>query len=287
MQTMRWQNQRESTNVEDVRGRSPWVGRGAGLGCGGLLLVAVFAILTGQDPTQLLQTFEQAAPQAPAPGPNAGQPADEAGKFSSVVLANTEDVWTQVFASAGKRYQAPNLVLFDGAVQSACGMSSSAVGPFYCPLDSKVYLDTNFFSMMARRFGAPGDFAAAYVVAHEVGHHVQNLLGIADEVQEAQRKAWSQQQANELSVRMELQADCLAGVWAHYADRDYRLIEPGDFEEGLNAAQQIGDDQMQARTTGTVQPESWTHGSSQQRATWLRRGLESGDPDQCDTFQGR
>jgi len=286
---MRWQNKRESTNVEDVRGRSPWVGRGAGLGCGGLLLVVVFALLTGQDPLQLLQSVEQAQPQqqsAPT-APGAGAPADEAGKFSSVVLANTEDVWSKVFAAAGKRYQAPSLVLFDGAVQSACGMSSSAVGPFYCPLDSKVYLDTNFFALMERRFGAPGDFAAAYVVAHEVGHHVQNLLGIAEEVQEAQRQAWSQQQANSLSVRMELQADCLAGVWAHFADQDYQLIEPGDFEEGLNAAQQIGDDQMQARTSGQVQPESWTHGSSKQRATWLRRGLESGDPNQCDTFAAR
>lgn len=286
---MRWEGKRQSTNVDDVRGRSPWVGRGAGLGCGGVVLVILFSLLTGQDPLQLLQSIQQQAPPeaSPVPSPGAGAPADTAAQFSSVVLANTEDVWSAIFAAAGKRYEAPRLVLFSDQVQSACGLSSAAVGPFYCPPDRRVYLDTSFFNELSRRFGAPGDFAAAYVVAHEVGHHVQNLLGIADQVQEAQRQAWNQSQANALSVRMELQADCLAGVWAHHADREHQLIEPGDFEEGLRAAAAIGDDEIQAQTQGTVVPESFTHGSSEERVQWLRRGLQSGDPNTCETFEGR
>jgi predicted metalloprotease len=284
---MRWEGKRQSSNVEDVRGRSPWVGRGAGLGCGGIILVIVFSLITGQDPLQLLQSVQEGAP--PTQGPSAAPgvaPQDEAGQFSSTVLANTEDVWTSIFAAAGKRYEAPKLVLFSEAVQSACGMSSAAVGPFYCPPDRRVYLDTGFFNELSQRFGAPGDFAAAYVVAHEVGHHVQNLLGIADQVQDAQRQAWNQSQSNSLSVRMELQADCLAGVWAHHADKEYQLIEAGDFEEGLRAAAAIGDDEIQSRTAGTVVPESFTHGSSEDRVRWLRQGLRSGDPNTCDTFGG-
>ena len=251
-----------------------------------LILVVVFALITGQDPLQLLQSVQEVCPRgSPAPSAAAAAaPADAEGQFSSVVLASTEDVWSEIFAAAGKRYEVPRLVLFSQAVQSACGMSSAAVGPFYCPPDRRVYLDTSFFNELTRRFGAPGDFAAAYVVAHEVGHHVQNLLGIADEVQEAQRRAWSQSQANDLSVRMELQADCLAGVWAYHADRKQNLIETGDFEEGLRAAAAIGDDEIQSRTSGQVVPESFTHGSSEQRVEWLRKGMTAGDPNVCETF---
>jgi uncharacterized protein len=185
----------------------------------------------------------------------------------------------------GKRYEEPRLVLFTRAVQSACGLGSAAVGPFYCPLDQKVYLDLSFFDELGRRFGAPGDFAQAYVIAHEVGHHVQNLLGIAERVNRLQRQT-SRGEGNALSVRMELQADCFAGVWGHHAKRDRNLIEAGDFEEGLRAASAIGDDRLQHLSRGAVQPETWTHGSSEQRVTWLRRGLEAGDPSACDTFAG-
>ncbi len=284
---MRWQGRRESTNVEDVRGRGPRLGRGAGLGCGGVILVVVLAYVTGQDPLALLQVAEQvqgppsASVDAGAP---AGAPADELGKFASVVLASTEDVWSQVFTAAGQTYRPPRLTLFSEMVQSACGTNSAAVGPFYCPPDERVYLDLSFFDELARRFGAPGDFAAAYVVAHEVGHHVQNLLGYSDRVTRAQQNAASQEEANELSVRLELMADCFAGVWAYHAHRDQQLLEPGDVEEGLRAAAAIGDDRLQKMATGRVQPDSFTHGSSEQRVQWLKRGMESGDPDACETF---
>ncbi len=283
---MRWRGQRQSTNVEDRRGRGPAIGRGAGLGCGGLILVLILSWLTGTNPLQLLQVAEQLQPPAATVGePGATGPVqDELGQFSSTVLADTEEVWSKLFAAQGARYQAPRLVLFDQAVQSACGLNSAAVGPFYCPPDGSVYLDLSFFAELDRRFGAPGDFAAAYVIAHEVGHHVQNLLGYSEAVTRAQREARSQQEANELSVRLELMADCLAGVWAHHAHRDRNLLEPGDVEEGLAAAAAIGDDRMQSLATGRVQPESWTHGSSEMRAQWLRRGLETGDPDACETF---
>lgn len=287
---MRWQNQRESSNVEDVRGRGPLRSKGVGLGCGGIVLIGIIAILTGQNPLQLLQNIQQqqgSLPGAEEPMPGGGEaPQDEVGSFVSRVLSSTEDIWGEQFAAAGKQYPQPKLVRFADQVQSACGLSSAAMGPFYCPLDNKVYLDTSFFDLLEQRFGATGDFAAAYVIAHEVGHHVQNVLGISDEVQEAQRRAWDQSQANELSVKMELQADCLAGVWAHYANKT-NLIEPGDFEEGLNAAAAIGDDRIQAETQGYVVPESFTHGRGEDRMKWLRRGLESGDSEACDTFQGR
>ncbi len=281
---MRWQGRRGSVNVEDRRGMR--IGRGAPIGCGGLIVVLLVSWLLGADPTQLLMLFQggdgvgtySTDVQAPT-----GEPEDQLGKFASVVLADTEETWRALFSSRGKTYQEPRLVMFTEAVESTCGISSAAVGPFYCPLDGKVYLDLSFFSELAERFGAPGDFAAAYVIAHEVGHHVQHLLGIADQVHGLQDRS-SRGAANELSVRFELQADCLAGVWGFYADREHQLIEPGDFEEGLRAAAAIGDDRMQRLGQGYVQPESWTHGSSEQRAEWLRRGLASGDPTACDTF---
>ena len=261
--------------------------RGVGLGCGGLLVVILLSMLFGIDPQQLISVVEQTQPglagEPPGgAGPSAGPPQDELGEFASVVLADTEDTWNALFSRMGRSYREPTLVLFSGAVQSACGFNSAAVGPFYCPLDSQLYIDLQFFDTLSRRFGAPGDFAQAYVIAHEVGHHVQNVLGISEQVRNAQRRS-SRAEANALSVRLELQADCLAGVWGHHANRQ-RLLEPGDVEEGLNAAAAIGDDQMQRRSTGYVQPESWTHGSSQDRVTWLRRGLQSGDPNNCETF---
>lgn len=277
---MRLDGQRESANVEDRRGMSPMM-KGGGLGCGGLIIVLILSYLTGIDPRQLLQTANQVVPQQEAPQGQVGAPADTLGHFASSVLGSTEDVWGDIFSSSGKTYTPPTMVLFSGGVQSACGMTSSASGPFYCPLDRKLYLDTSFFDEMSQRFGAPGDFAQAYVIAHEVGHHVQNLLGIADQVQEAQQRAGSQEEANQYSVQMELQADCLAGVWGAHAQKA-GIIEPGDFEEGLTAATAIGDDRLQKMTRGYVAPESFTHGSSAQRVEALRKGLQSGDPNVCE-----
>ena len=261
------------------------VGGGVGgLGLGGIVLVLAVSYFTGINPLTLINMLsgvqsvtESSAPSEPAP---TGPPDDKLGKFASVVLADTETTWKQLL---GPRYEDPRLVLFTGGVQSACGTTSSAVGPFYCPSDHKVYLDLSFFNEMSHRLGAPGDFAQAYVIAHEVGHHVQNIMGIAEKVTRLQRQA-SEREGNALSVRMELQADCFAGVWGHHAKRERNLIEPGDFEEGLRAASAIGDDQLQKMSRGSVRPESWTHGSSEQRMTWLRKGLETGDPKACDTF---
>jgi uncharacterized protein len=286
---MRWKGERQSGNVEDRRGMTPARG-GLAIGGGGALLLLIFALITGQNPMDVLGGLaggggESAGSQADGGVAPTGAPADEIGQFAAAVLASTEDVWSSVFTGEGQRYQEPTLVLFSDAVDSACGQASAAVGPFYCPRDGKVYLDLSFFQMLADRFAAPGDFAAAYVIAHEVGHHVQNLLGIADRVTAVQQRA-GQAEANELSVRMELQADCLAGVWGFHANRTRKLLEPGDAEEGLRAAAQIGDDMMQRRGGGYVQPESWTHGSSEMRVEWLRRGLTTGDPDQCDSFAG-
>jgi len=210
-------------------------------------------------------------------------PTDEGADFVSVVLADTEDTWTEIFRASGKRYQPPRLVLFTDAVRSACGFNSAAVGPFYCPGDQKVYIDLGFYRELRNKFGAPGDFAQAYVIAHEVGHHVQNLLGISARVREAQG-AGGVRQANALSVKLELQADCFAGVWGYHADAERQLLEQGDIEEGLNAAAAIGDDRLQKMARGQVNPESWTHGSSKQRVYWFRRGLETGDPGACGTF---
>jgi hypothetical protein len=264
------------------------VTRGVPIGCGGLVLILLFVLLGG-DPQQIVDVLGSGGgPSASMPadggGAGAGAPGDELGRFASVVLADTEDTWGEIFAAQGVRYQQPTLVLFSDAVRSACGFNSAAVGPFYCPADSKVYLDLAFFDRLTRRFGAPGDFAQAYVIAHEVGHHVQNELGISRRVEQQRRRSRSDAEANEWSVRLELQADCLAGVWAYHA-RD--LLEPGDVEEGMRAASAIGDDTLQRQAGARVRPESWTHGSSAQRVEWLRRGLASGDPDACDTFDGR
>jgi len=285
---MRWSGRRESTNVEDRRGGLP-MGRGFGIGCGGFLAVVVLAWLTGADPQQLLSLLgglQQSVPPPEEQTAPAGAPQDELGKFAAVVLADTEETWTRIFRETGGRYEEPTMVLFSRTVSSACGYASSAVGPFYCPGDHKLYLDLAFFEELDRRFGAPGDFAQAYVIAHEVGHHVQNLLGISKRVRALQERARSEEEANALSVRLELQADCFAGVWGHTANRDRRLLEPGDVEEGLAAAA-IGDDTLQQRARGHVTPETWTHGSSEMRSEWFRRGLQAGDPVACDTFNSR
>ena len=258
---MRWQLGRRSTNVEDRRGFG--VG-GASLGGGALLLITVAAAFLGVDPSMLLQVIEgtRVAVDGGADAPGGPPPAgDEQADFVAAVLGDTEDTWQQLFVDANRRYEPPRLVLFSDAVNSGCGFGSAAVGPFYCPADRKVYIDLSFFRELDQRFGAPGDFAQAYVIAHEVGHHVQNLLGVADQVHRRQARA-GEAERNELSVRLELQADCFAGVWGHHAGRQRDLLEAGDVEEGLNAAAAIGDDRLQRQAGGTVQPESWTHGSS-------------------------
>jgi len=290
---MRWRTGRQSQNVEDRRGQGPQLGRGARVGrmSGlGLVVILVIALLTGINPLALLEGMSGGTMVEPAPSPRSGaspvpRPAgtDEPAQFASAILADTEDTWSKIFASGGSRYEPPRLVLFDGATRSACGMGSAAMGPFYCPPDRRVYLDLAFFRQLERRFGAPGDFAQAYVIAHEVGHHVQNQLGIAERVHRLRSRV-GEREANALSVRMELQADCLAGVWAHHAHKERNLLEPGDVEEGLRAAAAIGDDTLQRRTQGHVVPETWTHGSSEQRVRWFRRGMESGQIAECDTF---
>jgi predicted metalloprotease len=282
---MRWEGQEQSDNVEDRRGMRMPGGR-AGLGCGGLLLVLVIAVLTGKDPTQLLQLLQQSqggAEQSVPAGPGQAPANDRASQFAKTILKSTEDVWGAVFAKSGQTYEKPVLVLFGGEVESACGYTTSAVGPFYCPADHKLYLDFSFFEELDQKFGAPGEFAQAYVIAHEIGHHVQNLLGIADQVTEAQQRS-GRRQANALSVGMELQADCLAGVWAVHANQTKKWLEPGDVESALRAAASIGDDRLQKMSRGYVQPESWTHGSSEQRVTWLRRGMETGEIGSCKTL---
>lgn len=253
---------------------------GGGIGTVVLVLVAMFF---GVDPRMLLQMAPQQQVQE-APAPSQAGESDPAKKFVSVVLADTEDVWRDLFQRGGETYRDPTLVLFSGAVQSACGMAQTAVGPFYCPADQKVYIDLQFYQDLKSRFQAPGDFAQAYVIAHEVGHHVQNLLGIAQKVHTKQQQV-GERQANALSVRMELQADCLAGVWAHHAQRTKQILEQGDVEEALNAATQIGDDRIQMRSRGYVSPDSFTHGSGEQRVRWFRQGLEAGDLGACDTFK--
>jgi predicted metalloprotease len=281
---MRLEGRAESTNVEDRRGQR-MRGGPAGIGCGGLLFVLVLSYFTGQDPRtflQLIGALQQEAPVQEAPAGEA--PKDQLGQFAGRVLKDTEETWREIFAAANQSYEEPPLVLFSQGVRSGCGTASSAMGPFYCPVDHKVYLDPTFFNQLSRRFGAPGDFAQAYVIAHEIGHHVQNLLGISSQVTNAQQRS-SEAKANALSVRLELQADCYAGVWGHHANRDRKVIEPGDFEEGMRAAASIGDDTIQEMTQGSIQPESWTHGSGEQRQFWLRRGLQTGDVKQCDTFK--
>lgn len=287
---VRWRGRRGSDNVEDRRGASAAGGAWLILlllrlvfsrfGIGGVVvLVGGFFALraVGIDPLALLQG-------QPATGPSVARGQDdESAQFVRVVLAETETVWTEKFAERGARYAPPILVLFSGQVNSACGMASAASGPFYCPADRKVYLDTSFFSELSARFGAPGDFAAAYVIAHEVGHHVQTLAGVADQVRRAQARA-DEAERNALQVRMELQADCYAGLWAKGAARMTDFIEQGDIEEGLRAASAIGDDALQRQAGRTIRPESFTHGSSEQRVSWFSRGYESGAVEACDSF---
>lgn len=251
----------------------------------GTIIIVLVALYFGIDPSMLLQTSQQSAPPyvtQQRQQPYGGQ--DRMAQFVSVVLADTEKTWHGIFRQYGKTYREPKLVLFTDAVDSACGFAQAATGPFYCPGDQKVYIDLGFFEEMKNRFQAPGDFAQAYVIAHEVGHHVQNLLGIAEKVQSTMRRA-SKTQANRLSVRMELQADCYAGVWGYYADRSRGLLETGDLEEALGAASAIGDDRIMRRTSGTVVPDAFTHGTSAQRVRWFRRGFETGDVKQCNTFE--
>ena len=283
---MRWEGRRESEHVEDRRGVA---GRPLAFSGAGLLVALLLSVVLGQNPLQLLNLIsdlqEVSAPPAVDSPSTTRPPTDRLGQFASVVLADTEETWKAVFGALGQVYEEPRLVLFTDAVPSACGLGSAAVGPFYCSRDQKVYLDLSFFTELADRFGAPGDFAAAYVIAHEVGHHVQTLLGMTEHVSQRQRRS-STAEANALSVRLELQADCLAGVWGYHARQDRQLIEPGDFEEGLRVASAIGDDRLQRVSQGYVQPESWTHGSSEQRVTWLHQGLQTGDLAVCDTFAG-
>lgn len=279
---MDWEGGRRSENVEDRRGIS--VGGVAGGGIG-VVVIAVIAMFLGVDPRVVLQEMGQG--QAPSVQEHAVpvDPAqDKLKDFVSVVLADTEDTWGEIFSRGGAQYERPKLVLFTGAVRSACGLAQSAVGPFYCPGDHKVYIDLDFYNLLEKRFGAPGEFAKAYVVAHEIGHHVQNLLGISAQVQTAMQRA-SPERANQLSVRMELQADCYAGIWANHANRSRHILQSGDVESGLNAAAAIGDDKLQMQSRGYVSPESFTHGTSAQRVQWFKRGLESGELPACDTFK--
>ena len=282
---MRWEGRDESGNIEDRRGAGGGglrMGLPVGGGIGGVVLLLLYSALTGQNPLDLISSSGTDSGYS-EPGP-AGPPAtDPQTRFMRVVLKDTEDTWTTIFRSNGSRYEDPTLVLFSGATDTACGLGESAMGPFYCPGDRKVYLDTSFFEELSQRFGAPGDFAQAYVIAHEIGHHVQNLLGVSDRVSNARQRS-GRAEANALSVRLELQADCYAGVWGHYAAQ-HNLLDPGDAEEGLRAAAAIGDDRLQRQTQGRVVPESFTHGSSEQRVSWLKRGLESGQIQSCDTFR--
>lgn len=279
---MRWREGRQSQNIEDRRG----LGRG-GMAIGGLggIVVLIIALLMGADPRQLL---EQVPTEGPAPSSSSrstNPEEEELRQFTSAVLANTEDVWSQTFRQMGTQYREPTLVLFTDQVRSACGVAGTAVGPFYCPGDQKVYLDLSFFRDLQTRFRAPGDFAQAYVIAHEVGHHIQNLLGTMDKVSGAQSRL-NEADANRLSVLLELQADFLAGVWAHHAQKQ-GILEPGDVEEALGAASAVGDDRLQRESQGYVVPDSFTHGTSEQRIRWFRKGLETGDIRQDDTFSTR
>jgi predicted metalloprotease len=278
---MRWESGRRSENIEDRRGMSAG-GKGLIGGGVGAVVVALIALFLGADPSVVLNQLADAprTPAAPATNPEQERMKD----FVAAVLGETEDTWGAIFSRAGARYQQPKLVLFSGAVQSACGYAQSAMGPFYCPGDHKLYLDMSFFDDLARRHHAPGDFAQAYVIAHEVGHHVQTLLGVADKVRAARQGA-DERESNRLQVRMELQADCLAGVWAHHADRARGILESGDLDEALAAASGVGDDRLQRQAQGHVVPDSFTHGSSEQRMRWFGIGARGGELKQCDTFR--
>ncbi|MFZ4539103.1 KPN_02809 family neutral zinc metallopeptidase [Propionivibrio sp.] len=284
---MRLDDQDESSNVEDRRGSG---GGGGGVGLGGMgigtIVVAIAAsYFFGIDPSVILGLASNLQGQSPAQVTSHKPPAnDEMSRFVSKILASTETTWTQVFKEGGSRYQEPKLVLFSGATPTACGTGQSAMGPFYCPGDQKVYIDLSFYRDLKDRFRAPGEFAQAYVIAHEVGHHVQNLLGISDKVHQAQQGA-NKAKANALSVRLELQADCFAGIWGNRADAAKHIIEPGEIQQALTAASAIGDDRLQQQSQGRIVPESFTHGTSEQRMRWFKRGMDSGDLRQCDTFK--
>lgn len=283
---MRLDDQQESNNVEDRRG-----GRGGGvggkLGIGTVVIALVASYFFGIDPSVILglaSNLEQ--PSTTETAPQRPRPDDEMARFVSKILGSTESTWEPIFRASGKEYLAPTLVLFSDATQTACGTGQSAMGPFYCPADQKVYIDLSFYRELRERFHAPGEFAQAYVIAHEVGHHVQNLLGISEKVRSAQQGA-SKARINALSVRLELQADCFAGVWGNRADAAKNIIEPGEIEQALNAASAIGDDRLQQESQGRIVPESFTHGSSEQRMRWFSRGMESGDIGQCDSFKAK
>ena len=287
---MRLDDQDESSNVEDRRGEgggfAGGIGRG-GIGIGTVVIALAASYFFGIDPSVILGLASNVERQAPAQVAAHKPPAnDEMARFVSKVLGSTESTWEQVFREGGKSYRPPHLVLFSGATPTACGTGQAAMGPFYCPSDQKVYIDLSFYHDLKVRFHAPGEFAEAYVIAHEVGHHVQNLLGISDKVRRAQQGA-SKAKVNSLSVRLELQADCFAGIWAHDAQSARQILEQGDVEEALNAASQIGDDTLQRKSRGTIQPETFTHGTSAQRVTWFKRGLQTGSIDQCNTFEAR
>ena len=282
---MLWQGRRESENVEDERGSGGGGGRIVmGGGIGTVILVVVYLLLGG-NPQALFQSGQQTQVLQPGQIDSQG-PSDEASKFVAVVLADTEDAWHEIFRQMGRQYEEPKLVLFTDQTRSGCGFASGASGPFYCPEDRRVYVDLGFYRLLQERLGAGGDFAEAYVIAHEVGHHVQNLLGITDRLQAA-RGRMSQSEYNRVSVRLELQADFLAGVWARYADRVKHVVEAGDIEEAMRAASAVGDDRLQRSSRGYVVPDSFTHGTSEQRVRWFRRGYETGDLSQGDTFNAR
>jgi predicted metalloprotease len=295
---MLWKKGRRSDNVVDARGDTGGGGGGGmriggkGLGLGGIVIIVAIGLLTGQDPMRILGeiTGQMGSEQTAAVNPQTRQapPAnDEQAEFVRAVLGDTEDTWQQVFQQSGQQYKAPTLILFSGRVQSACGSASSASGPFYCPADQRVYLDMEFFREMSQRFKAAGDFAQAYVIAHEVGHHVQTLLGVSDKVDAARQRGIRMEGDNGLLVRQELQADCLAGVWANNAQKRLNWLEPGDIEEALNAANAIGDDRLQQQGQGRVVPDSFTHGTSAQRVRWFKTGFAQGQINQCDTFAAK
>ncbi len=285
---MRWKRGRRSDNVVDARGKGGGLRGGKGLTLGGVAVVVIIGLLSGQDPMQILGQLAGQAMQGSSVGaPQSATPAanDQQSEFVRAILGDTEDTWREIFQGADRQYRDPTLVLFRGGVNSACGFANSAVGPFYCPGDQRVYIDLAFFRELEQRFGAAGDFAQAYVIAHEVGHHVQTLLGVSAKVNAARQRGERVEGASGLLVRQELQADCLAGVWAYHGQRRHDWLEPGDIEEALNAANAIGDDRLQKQARGQVVPDSFTHGTSEQRVRWFKTGFESGNVGRCDTFK--
>lgn len=298
---MRWDDFRRSENVDDVRGEGGgggfrFPGGGGGIGIGGLIVVGLVSWALGVDPRLILAGIEglqgggsgyEQQDQPQGQKRELSQDEQRQGEFVRAVLAQNEDVWEDIFREQNAQYRAPRLTLFSGATRSACGRAQSAMGPFYCPEDQRVYLDTQFFDELSQKLRSPGEFARAYVIAHEIGHHVQNLIGVMDKAQGARERARSEEESNAISVRIELQADCFAGVWANRAEAKFKILERGDVDSALKAASEIGDDKLQRRSGGEVVPDSFTHGSSAQRTQWFRTGLDSGDMKKCNTFGGR